>query len=176
MRIRREGPRTTGALRRGWRLFPRALKYMRPYRKLAVISLALTGVLAGASLLEPWPLAFIVDTVLGDKQPPTWLTQFVGSEKGALILAAVGASLLITLIVGLLNVVSEYVVTKLDQRMVLDFRSDLFQHAQRLSLGYHDDESAGMLMYRINNEADSIGKVLVEIPPLIQGVLTLFGM
>ena len=58
----------------------------------------------------------------------------------------------LTGIVGGLHVVNEYVVTKLDQRMILEFRSDLFQHAQRLSLAYHDDESTGMLMYRINNE------------------------
>ena len=33
----------------------------------------------------------------------------------------------------LLGVLNNYVTTKLQQYMVLDFRSDLFDHAQRLS-------------------------------------------
>lgn len=60
--------------------------------------------------------------------------------------------------------------------MVLDFRSDLFRHAQRLSLAFHDDTRTGMLMYRINNQADSVGQILVALPTLGQSLLTLVGM
>ena len=51
---------------------------------------------------------------------------------------------------GALNVLHNYVTTKLDQYMVLDFRSDLFRHAQRLSLAFHDQKRSGMLIYAIN--------------------------
>ena len=54
----------SGAISRGWRLLPRALHYLRPYRPLAAVSIALTVALALVALAEPWPLAFIVDTVL----------------------------------------------------------------------------------------------------------------
>ena len=50
-----------------------------------------------------------------------------------------------------------YVNTKLDQSMVLDLRSDLFQHAQRLSLAFHDSKRTGKLMYQINNQASAVG-------------------
>ena len=53
------------------------------------------------------------------------------------------AGLLITAFGGGLTVVNEYLTTSIDQRMVLDFRSDLFQHAQRLSLAFHDDARTG---------------------------------
>jgi ATP-binding cassette subfamily B protein len=166
----------SGAISRGWRLLPRALHYLRPYRSLAAISIALTVALALVALAEPWPLAFIVDTVLADREPPGFITALVGDGRGALILCAVGLSLLITLLAGGLSVVNEYVTTKVDQRMVLDFRSDLFQHAQRLSLAFHDDARTGMLMYRINNQADSVGRIIVSLPELGQSVLTLIGM
>ncbi len=165
-----------GALGRGWRLLPRALHYLRPYRALAGTSIGLTIVLAVVALAEPWPLAFIVDTVLSDRPPPGWIESIVGDGRGALILFAVAASLLLTLLAGGLMVLSEYVTTKADQRMVLDFRSDLFTHAQRLSLAFHDDTKTGMLMYRINNQADSVGQILVALPALGQSLLTLLGM
>jgi ATP-binding cassette subfamily B protein len=165
-----------GALGRGWRLLPRALHYLRPYRRLAGGSIGLTFVLAIVALAEPWPLAFIVDTVLEDRNPPGWITAIAGDGRGGLILFAVGASLVITLLSGGLMVVNEYVTTRADQRMVLDFRSDLFRHAQRLSLAFHDDTRTGMLMYRINNQADSVGQILVALPALGQSVLTLVGM
>ena len=177
-RARREEDEATqaGALARGWRLLPRALQYLRPYRALGGTSVGLTVVLSIVALAEPWPLAFIVDTVLSDRPPPGWIEGIVGDGRGALILFAVGVSLLLTLLAGGLMVVSEYVTTKADQRMVLDFRSDLFQHAQRLSLAFHDDTKTGMLMYRINNQADSVGQILVALPALGQSLLTLLGM
>ena len=52
---------------------------------------------------------------------------------------------------GLLNVLTTYLNTKLELAMTLDFRSDLFQHAQRLSMAYHDQRRSGMLIYIINS-------------------------
>jgi ABC-type multidrug transport system fused ATPase/permease subunit len=60
--------------------------------------------------------------------------------------------------------------------MVLDFRSDLFQHAQRLSLSFHDRRRSGMLIYAINSQADAAARVVMTIPPLAQSLLTLIGM
>lgn len=165
-----------GALWRGLRLLPRAFRYLRPYKALAAGSIVATVVLALVALLEPWPLALIVDTVLGDKLAPGWVTGIVGDGNGALIFAAVAGSLLITALAGGIDVMNEYLQTKVDQRMVLDFRSDLFQHVQRLSLTFHDDESTGMLMYRINNQADAVGNIVTAIPAFLQSLLTLVGM
>jgi ABC-type multidrug transport system fused ATPase/permease subunit len=164
------------ALRRGWALLPRCLPYLRPYRKQAAISVLVTAALAGLALAEPWPLAFVIDSVLGDRPAPGWITAIVGDGSGALILFAVVGSLLITLLSGGLTVVNEYLTTTVDQRMVLDFRGDMFQHAQRLSLAYHDDTSTGILMYRLNNQAGSLGNIVVALPLLAQNVLTIAGM
>src|SRR5438094_1988321 len=76
----------------------------------------------------------------------------------------------------ILAVWGNYVTTKLNQKMVLDFRSDLFQHAQRLSLAFHDQRRAGQLIYAINFFADeAIGLALV-VQPLGQSLITLLGM
>ena len=41
--------------------------------------------------------------------------------------------------------------------MVLDLRSDMFRHAQRLSLAFHDRTRTGQLMFEINNQASAVG-------------------
>lgn len=165
-----------GALSRGWKLLPRALPYLRPYRLPAALSLLVTVLTAAAALAEPWPLAFIVDTVLAQRPAPDWITSLVGDGVGMLILFAVLASLALTALSGALLVLNDYLLTTVDQRMVLDFRSDMFRHVQRLSLTFHDDNRTGLMMYRINDQASSIGQIIVALPAFAQSFLTVVGM
>ena len=179
-RARVDGTRSTwrpkGAMWRSWALLPRALGYLRPYRGSAIVAIAMTVVLAVVSLAEPWPFALIIDGVLSRRDPPGWIAAIVGTGATQLILFAVALSLMLTLITGGVTVLSEYVTTRLNERIVLDLRSDMFQQAQRLSPAYHDDARTGILMYQINNQADAMGAVVVALPPLLQSVLTLVGM
>jgi ABC-type multidrug transport system fused ATPase/permease subunit len=170
------GPPPRGALRRAWKRLPRAFPYLRPYWKQAGCSIALTALLAALTLAEPWPLAFIVDTVLGHKRAPGWVTGIVGHNNGARIALAVVGSLLITLLAGGLTVVNEYLTTTVNLRMILDFRSVMFRHAHRLSLSYHDETRSGVTLYRINAQAGSIGPIVTSLPDLVQSLLTLVGM
>jgi ATP-binding cassette subfamily B protein len=169
--------RTKGAWKR-WKVLPRALRYLRPYRKLAVISLLFTLFASIVSLAEPWPLAIMIDSVLGEKSPPGFLKSIFGSDPDVyvLLIFAAGLGFALTIFGGMLMVVTEYVNTKLDQRMVLDLRSDLFEHTQRLSLTFHDSTLTGQLMSRINLQARALGDILMSFPPLLQSGLTLIGM
>lgn len=158
---------------------PRVLRYLRPYWHLAVVSVALIVLGAAASLLVPWPLQFLIDNVLQDKPIPPFLAGLLGplaeNRAGLLIFTVVGG-VAVTLFLHTLTVIDNYVNTKIQQHMVLDFRSDLFQHAQSLSLAFHDQRRSGMLIYLINSQADAAARVVMTIPPLAQSVLTLVGM
>jgi len=171
-RRRREGPGPWVFLRD----FPRVLPYLRPHRRLAAGSLALVGASAAVTLLAPWPLAILVDVVLGGKPLPSLLGSLGGFGRYELLIVAVIAGLIVTGLENGLAVLDNYVNTKLDQSMVLDLRSDMFRHAHRLSLAWHDNKRTGVLMYQINNQAASIGSITVSVPPLLQSVLTLAGM
>lgn len=158
---------------------PRALRYLRPYWRLAAISVALILLSSAAALLMPWPLKVLVDNVLEGHPLPPFLAGIFGSGSDVrftLLVFAVLAGLAIALIDSGLTVLSNYVNTKMDQRMVLDFRSDLFQHAQRLSLSFHDQRRSGQLIFAINGQADAIARLVMIIPPLAQSVITLVGM
>ena len=169
-------PSKKGALRRGFKVMPRILPYLRPYRKFAVISVILTILLAVVALAEPWPLAFVIDSIIGHKPVPSWLPSPFGTGTGGLIALAVIATLLLTALSGLMTVWNEYLSTTVDQKMVLDFRSDMFDHAQKLSLAFHDTESKGILMYRINNQASAMGQIVIALPTVAQSLLTVIGM
>jgi ABC-type multidrug transport system fused ATPase/permease subunit len=60
--------------------------------------------------------------------------------------------------------------------MTLDFRSDLFQQAQRLSMAYHDQRRSGMVIYIINSLAGAAPSVVMSGLPFAQNLLTLLGM
>jgi ATP-binding cassette, subfamily B, bacterial len=163
------------ALKESLRAWPRALPYLKPYRGRVALSTLFMLIGAAAGLLEPWPMALLVDSVLGDKPFPDALGGLAGSPAGRIVLAA-GLGLAITMVASGVMVATQYINTKLSMRMVLDLRSHLFQHVQRLSFAYHDDRRTGELMGRINGQATSLEGVTVAALPLIQNGLMLVGM
>jgi ATP-binding cassette subfamily B protein len=164
-------------VRRAWKTFRRVLPYLRPYRTLAVLSIIFTFLTAGFSLLLPWPLALTFDSVLGDEPLPAVLPDFLSSvDRFTLLVLLALAGLGITAGEGILKVLNKYVSTKLDQRMVMDLRSDMFQHAQRLSLAFHDQRRTGVFAAQITLQAPGAGAIVKSIPPLLQAFVTLVGM
>ena len=156
--------------------FPRLLPYLRPRKKLAATSMSLVGAGSLFALLSPWPLAILIDTVLGNKPLPALLHPLDGLGRYTLLAIAVAGGLLITGLQHGLAIVDEYVNTKLNQEMVLDLRSDMFRHVQRLSQTFHDQKRTGQLMFEINNQASAAGSITTAIPPLVQNIVTLVGM
>ncbi len=161
-----------------WTTLPRAFPYVRPYRKLVVVSFLLICAAAGVALAEPWPLAIMVDSVLGNRPTPGVIRWIFGKEPGlyTLLVFAVLAGFLLTFFTHGVTVLADWVSAKLEQRMVLDLRSDLFDHAQGLSLTFHDARLTGGLMNQINMQAAAIGAIVVAFPPIFQALLTLIGM
>ena len=158
---------------------PRALRYLKPYWKLAIASGCMVGLTVLIGLVAPWPMQIIVDSVL-DKHPlhPALANAlgWIGRDRFSLLVFVVVGGLLITLIGDLFGIIESYVNTKLDLSMARDFRGDLFLHAQRLSLAFHDQRRSGMLIYAVNSQADAVAGVIIVVPGLVQNVLTLFGM
>lgn len=160
-----------------FRDFPRVVPYVRRYWALLAASVAMIGASAAVGVVAPWPLAIVIDHVLGHRPLPSILRPLLGHSGRYLVLAlATSAGLVMTMLAHGLTVVENYVSTKLEQRTTVDFRSDLFSHAQRLSLSFHDRMPTGGLMYRINEQANALGQIVVAFPPLAQGLLMLVGM
>jgi ABC-type multidrug transport system fused ATPase/permease subunit len=161
------------------RYFLRVLRFVRPYWRSAALSVLITVATALVALLGPWPMKILFDSVLGTQPLPEILEGPLGGIAGrtvALVIVVVLAGFGFTLLENGLSVLNSFLQTRLEQGVILDFRSALFQHAQRLSLAFHDQNKAGSLIYAINFQADSAAGLIMAAQPLAQAGLTLVGM
>src|SRR5438067_739898 len=78
--------------------FLRALSYFRPdFARIALVVILLL-ISIGLNVLKPWPLAVIVDSILGHKPYPAWLPENVTHWSQPIQLAAlIGALLMLHL-------------------------------------------------------------------------------
>src|ERR671936_862719 len=84
------------------------------------------------------------------------------------------------LLAGLLNWGMSYVQTYLTgwvgERVLADLRNDLFQHLQRLSLGFYERNRAGVIISRLTNDVEAIDQLVTDgVTSLVQNTLTLIG-
>jgi ATP-binding cassette subfamily B protein/subfamily B ATP-binding cassette protein MsbA len=161
-----------------WRALPRAKPYLRPYRRTLLAVLALTILAALFGLAEPWPLAIILSDVLQQQKTSGVVQSVFGSEPTVwvILVTMVVARFLIIAVGNAFTVLNHYLGSKMEQNMVLDLRSDLFAHAQRLSLTFHDERQTGALMSQINTQAAAVGNIVMVVPPIVESLLTLVGM
>ena len=102
-----------------------------------------------ASLLKPWPLALIVDSVLGNKPLPSALSWAAGWQRSALLAAL--ALALVGLYAGqsALSAWQSYAAIRIGLNGLVRVRNEMFQWLQRMSLRFHQGRSQGDLIYRL---------------------------
>src|SRR6478609_4040703 len=87
---------------------------LRPYRRSLAIILAATLVSMVMSLAAPWPLKVILDNVVANHRPPSWIVflfPMVGGTTKTHIAAAAGiATVAIAVVTGALTLVTMIVV------------------------------------------------------------------
>lgn len=125
----------------------RALQFFRPERARIAGVLALMFAGIGANLLKPWPMAVLVDSVLGSKALPTALQSWSG-DKAALIALLAGATVLLHLLQGGLNATQNFLAISVGLRGLRRVRNEVFGWLQRLSLRFHQGRNTGDLIHR----------------------------
>ena len=161
------------------RYFLSALKYAKPFWRSAVATVVMTILIAGLGLLTPWPLKILFDSVLGDHPLPSVIEPVLAplaDDRFVLMLVVVLGGFGVTLLVNVVTVLSKTAETRLQRGMVLNLRSDLFEHVQRLSMAWHSKRRAGGLIMLINMRADSATGLGLTVLPLAHSALTLIGM
>src|SRR3977135_2646335 len=68
------------------KLWPHAWSLIRGQQRAAVVGLVLTLFSIVASLLQPWPLKVIVDSILGSVPMPASLANFADNKAAALLI------------------------------------------------------------------------------------------
>ncbi|MCA1670840.1 MAG: ABC transporter ATP-binding protein/permease [Actinobacteria bacterium] len=133
------------------------------------------------ALLTPVPLKVAVDSVLGDHPLPGFLAALVPdgveASDGALLVFTGAVFAGVALLTQLQDMGRTVMQTYTGEKLLLDFRSKLFQQSQRLSLMYHDRVGTADSTYRVIEDAKSIQYIAVSsVVSLITAVATLVSM
>jgi ATP-binding cassette, subfamily B, bacterial len=142
----------TSALGR-FRQLIRALSYFRPDAGRVGLTLGLLLLSIGLNLLKPWPLAILVDSVLGSKPYPAWLPSTVHEWSApAQITALVGLALGLHLVHAAACAGHVYLSITVGLRGLRRVRDDVFGWLERLSLRYHHGTEAGDIIFRAGTD------------------------
>lgn len=147
--------------------------YLRPHRAAFAFALVQVVLISACELLKPWPLKVVVDNVLGGA-PLAWAPDW--TPQGLLLAACAGLVLLYVVLAGL-GTLSNATTIAIGQGMVADFRLDLYQHLQRLSLKFHTRREVGDLLYRVTADAFAIQTLSMNgVFPIITSLTLFLGM
>ena len=159
--------------RAGKGIYRRVLQQARPCwpHLAAIVALALVSI--PLNLLLPVPLKIVVDSVVGQRPLPPWLRAIAPSGGPGMMLAIAAVLLLgVGLLMQAQALASWLLQTWTGEKLVLDFRSRLFWHSQRLSLTYHDESGSSNTAYRIQHDAPAIQYVTIQgmVPFIVAAV------
>lgn len=127
----------------------RAMRFFRPDapRLAAVFAFLLLGVVA--NVLKPWPLAVIVDSVLGDQPPPRWLgTHDAHTGRTYLLTVLAGLVLLLHAGQGILSATQNFIAIQIGLRGLRRVRNEVFAWLQKLSVRFYQGSQSGDLIQR----------------------------
>jgi ATP-binding cassette subfamily B protein len=139
------------------------VRLARPYRLRTALALVTLVAYTAVALLPPYLAKLAVDDgiVPGDIHKLTLVVvAFLAAGVAAFVLS--GAQTYFTGWVG--------------ERALADLRIELFEHLQRLSLGYYERNRTGAIVSRITNDVEALDQLLTDgISSLVQNGLVLAG-
>lgn len=157
------------------RLLPHVRPHLRRQRTLIAGGGAAMALEVVMRLLEPWPMKFVIDGVVGQLGADLSTEQPANLQQ-VLVLACLGL-----LFVVLVRAAASYAMTVCfalaGNRLLTSVRADAFAHLQKLSLTFHDKARTGDLVQRITSDVGRLKEVAVTAAlPLIGNLLTLLAM
>lgn len=149
--------------------FFRLFGYLRPYRRLFVLNLALTVLATVSQLLGPKLIQIGMDRYL------LHVTAAQAARHGLVVVSLIYLG---NLIVGwALSIAQVRSAIAIGQGAMNHLRLAVFEHIQRLSLNYFDQTHQGRIINRADTDIDSLDRVLTwGANQLLSSLLTLVGV
>src|SRR6202051_4165276 len=152
-------------------IYRRVLNYYQPFLPRTLLGLALTLIGIGLNLLKPWPFKIIVDHVL-PHQDVGWV---LGPPQRAVLILCL-ALVVIQLLWGIINWITNYLFVKIGLQALLKLRTDLYSYLQSLSLKYHDARRSSDSSFRVAYDSQSIQTIYNKgLTNIFGAVITLIG-
>jgi ATP-binding cassette subfamily B protein len=139
------------------------VRLARPYRLRALLAVGTLVAFTAVALLPPLLARAAIDN---------------GIDEGSLrtITLVVVAFLLTAVAVFGLSAAQTYFTGWVGERGLADLRIELFEHLQRLSLGYYERNRTGAIVSRITNDVEALDLLVTDgVSSLVQNTLVLGG-
>ncbi|MGI9114692.1 MAG: ABC transporter ATP-binding protein [Chthoniobacterales bacterium] len=167
-------------------IYRRVLEYYRAFSGATLLGLAFSLAGIGLNLLKPWPLKFIVDSILPNASKVASFQFRFGARWNVpltprlplheAIAALCLALVVIQLLWGICNYISNYIFVKAGLQALLKLRTELYAHLQRLSLKFHDARRSADSSFRVAYDSQSIQTIYNKgFTAVFASVLTLIG-
>jgi ATP-binding cassette subfamily B protein len=145
--------------------------FLKPRKKGLLLALVLLLLETGTSLAQPWPLALILDYVIGGRGLPVPVSEQV---------LLVGIAFLLVFVSTASRGVAatrRYVLQKLGQETVFDMRDALYRRVHALGLDYHGKRRTGDTITRVTSDVKEVRSLLVDsVVEVGSSFLILIGM
>jgi ABC-type multidrug transport system fused ATPase/permease subunit len=139
------------------------ISLLRPYRGRVILMFISLVIATGAALAPPYLAGRAIDDGI-KAQDMNALTVIVIAFVVAAILNWVATYL------------QTYLINWVGQRALQDLRVELFEHLQKLSIGFYSRNRAGVLISRLTNDIQALDQLVTEgISTLFSATLTLVG-
>lgn len=128
--------------------YKRLLSYLKPYKKLLMLSVFFMILVSLSNLVVPWIIKDVIDRVLENK------------DLGMLYIIIV--VILVTFFIRALTTFGHrYLMGYIGQAVIMDIRNALYHHLQRLSIDYYDRRRTGDIMSNLTNDISALQTAIV---------------
>ncbi len=152
---------------------------IRKHRALITGSLMALFVEIGLRLLEPWPLKFVFDRVIGVRHSakPSFFSSINALDPMTLLTIAAVIAVAITGLRALAGFWNTIGFAKIGNRVLAQVRTRLYRHLQYLSLSFHTKAKTGDLVVRVVSDVGMLQDVVVTaVLPMLAKTLVFCGM
>ncbi len=132
----------------------RLLGYLKPYKWRMGIAIAATLIGSALSLVFPWFLQIIVDTVF---------TQGDYAQLNRITAALIGVFLLRSIF----HYFQGYYLNYVGERIVTDLRIEVYSHLQELSIRFYSDRRVGEIISRLSSDVTMVRTALTNNVALV---------
>ena len=159
------------------RLMKRLLGYLRPYKWQVVFALVAIVLKAGADVLGPYLTKTAIDKYLSSTTHHSFLDRFLSASPLIGIAQLGGAYLTLLLISFGLEYAQTYLMLWTGQKVMFDFRSQIFRHLQRMHIGFYDKNPVGRLVTRVTSDVDALNEMFTSgVVAIFEDVFVLAGI
>lgn len=142
--------------------------YARKYTRALALAVISTVLLVLIQLAVPWIVRVLVAGVEGS---------VTGQAAVSVVTALAGGLLVMYIIRAALRFVSSYAAHTAGWGVVADARQDVYEHLQRLSMRFFEDQQTGQLMSRMVNDTDKFENLIAHaVPENLVNALTVIGV